>query len=200
MENKKTVLDDQIGGLGLMIVFTIVWAILSEYFFNNSDHKVVLLVFGFITSYLIYTYFKFIKRNKLLPPLTIEKNTKKEKWFYTVFALEGIAIFIVKNILINIDRDNLFFSSFALIVGLHFIPLAKIFNRKFDYYIGTWTTIVAILGLTLIITNQFEYKIVNAFVCAACAISTTMYGIKKVIDGNDYLESVNKVAPSNYRF
>lgn len=62
------------------------------------------------------------------------------------------------------------------------------FDRKFDYYIVIWTSLIATIGLILILKNQFNYKIVNAFVCIGCALSTTMYGLKKVRDGNNFLK------------
>jgi hypothetical protein len=32
----------------------------------------------------------------------------------------------------------------ALVVGLHFYPLAQVFKRTIDYYLATWSTVVAI--------------------------------------------------------
>ena len=75
----------------------------------------------------------------------------------------------------------------ALIVGLHFIPLAKIFQRKFDYYIGLWTIVIATVGLILISDKKYSPNIVNAFVCLSCAISTTFYGLKMIKDGTAIL-------------
>lgn len=188
MANKKTELDNHSGGLLLMIIFTTVWTILSEIFFNNSDHRITAVFFGIIIAYFIYSYLKLIKNRKVMPEIQVIRNPKKEKWFYAVFALEGVAIFIVQNILVNIHKENLSICSIALIVGLHFIPLAKVFDRKFDYCIGIWTSLIATIGLILILKNQFNYKIVNAFVCIGCALSTTMYGLKKVRDGNNFLK------------
>lgn len=187
MAENKTELDNHINGLTLMIIFTTVWTVLSEIFFENSNYRVTGIAFGIVIIYLIYFYIKFNKSKKLLPKVPIKDNPKNDKWFYTVLALEGIAIFVVANILQNIGKSNLFIGSLALIVGLHFIPLAKIFNRKFDYYIGIWTIVIAIIGLVLISKNQYDFKIINAFVCMGCAISTTLYGLKKVKDGNRFL-------------
>ena len=193
MAENITELDDHIGGLILMIIFTICWTVLSEIFFNNSDHRIVGISFGIIILYLIHSYLKFNKFNKSLPKKTIERNKKKDNWFYAVFALEGIAIFVGINILINMGKGSLINCYMALIVGLHFIPLAKIFDRKFDYYIGFWTTLIALIGMILIHNNKFDYKIVNALICMGCAISTIAYGLKKIKDGNLFLIKIRKV-------
>ena len=90
---------------------------------------------------------------------------------------EGVAILVVQNILANINKDELFIPCFALIVGLHFFPLAKVFDRKFDYYIGTWTTFFALSGIYLTIKHSMHQYIINAIVCFACATATTLYGL-----------------------
>ena len=188
MAEKKTGLESYIGGLSLMIIFTTVWTISGEYYFNNLDFYIAGIIFGSLVLYLILYYIRFVKINKDLLTITTESNPKKDKWFYTIFALEGVAIFLARNILLNIGRDDLFISSIAFIVGVHFIPLAKIFDRKFDFYMGCWTTIIACIGFTLIWFGQFNFKLVNGFVCAGCALSTSSYGLKIVMDGKNYLD------------
>jgi predicted histidine transporter YuiF (NhaC family) len=189
MTAKETELEKHISGLILMIFFTTCWAILAEYFFGNSDYRIVGMIFGFFILYFIYSSINFYKKNKILPVSQVKHDSNLDKRFYTVLALEGIAIFVGINIIINMGKDSLIISYIALIVGLHFIPLAKIFGRKFDYYIGFWTTCIALIGMILINNNKFDYKIVNAFVCIGCALSTTLYGLKKVKDGNQYLKT-----------
>jgi len=193
MADHKTELDNHTGGLILMIIFTAVWTILSEIFFGNSDYRIVGIIFGLIILYLINAYIKFSNSKKLLPEIPVENEPNNDKWFYTVVALEGVAIFVVQNILINIGKSNLAICSIALIVGLHFIPLAKVFNRKFDYYIGIWTIAIAIIGIILITGNLYDYRMINAFVCLCCAISTTEYGLKKVRDGNLFLKKMESI-------
>ena len=188
MTYKRTGLDNHIVGISLMIIFTSFWTILAEYFFDNSDFRVVGITLGFVVLYLIYSFVKFNKRKTNLTEITSENKPKINKWFYTISAFQGIAIFVVYNILVNIDQLNLIICCIALIVGIHFVLLAKVFDRKFDYYIGSWTTIIAIIGFVLIVKSQYDYRIVNAFVCLGCALSTTMYGIKIIIGGNSYLK------------
>ena len=187
MADKETKLDRPISGLFLMSIMTTIWAILAEYFFNNLDYKAVSIVFGIVMIYFIIKYIAFNRHKERLPQISEIKDPKKQKAFWIIFCLEGIAILLLKNILVNIGEDTLFISSMALIVGLHFIPLAKIFQRKFDYYIGLWTIVIATVGLILISGKKYSPNIVNAFVCLACAISTTFYGLKMIKDGTAIL-------------
>ncbi|GET26002.1 hypothetical protein [Prolixibacter sp. NT017] len=183
MAGKKTELDLQTDGLILMIFFTMWWVYSSEIYFNDSDYHVVGIVFGIAILYLIYSYIKLkiYKKSISVPP--INDGRKKAKGYFTVVALEGAAIFVAVLILANTGYGDFIPSGIALIVGIHFLPFAKIFTRKIDYYIGLWTIIVAVVGLLLINSSQFDIKIVNAFVCLGCAISTTTYGFKMVKDG-----------------
>ena len=176
MTDKETSLDKPIGGLFMMIIFTIIWIVLAEWYFNNYDYRIAGGVLGIGVSYLIYNYWIFNKKKTSLPKTEQVKNPKKERLLWIIFAIEGIGIFLTINFLINFKKENLLISSLALIVGLHFIPLAKVFDKKFHFYIGIWTTFVAVLALFLIVQNSYNYKIVNAFLCCACAISTTLCG------------------------
>ena len=188
MADRKTELDAYTGGLFLMIIFSAAWTILATYFFNGLDFRITGLVFGLVVLYLIIWYLRFVKSSKHLPTISIETDGKKDKWFYIIFGLEGVAIFLAKNILLKIGVDYLFITVMALIVGMHFLPLAKILNRKFLLIMGYWISIIAGIGIVLISSNQFGYKTINAFVCMGCALSTTAYGLKMVNDGRSYLQ------------
>jgi len=187
MAEIETKLDSTLSGLILMTIFTTVWAILAEYYFNNSDFRIIGIVFGIVIVYFIYYCLTFTKKKTSLPKSKKVKDPKKDKLFWIIIAIEGFAIFVAKNVLINIGKDQLFISCLALIVGLHFIPLAKVFDRKFDYYIGAWTTLSAIVGFVLILQQYYNYNIVNAFLCVSCAISTTLYGLRMINNGKKIL-------------
>jgi hypothetical protein len=190
MEKIETKIDKPLGGLILMIIFTATWSLLAEYFFHASDYYLTGIFFGIVLIYFIFAYFSLNGSKRELPKIVEIKNPQKEKMYWIILALEGIGIFVTNVVLTNIGRENLFISCFALIVGLHFIPLAKVFERKFDYYIGFWTISVAILGLILTLRQTFDQNLINAFVCTACAISTTAYGIKMVTDANNVVREL----------
>lgn len=122
------------------------------------------------------------QKNVAAPPF--KNGTINGKLYFITVILELIVISTVLIILINTGNENFIVSSIGLIVGLHFLPMAKVFNRKFDYYIGFWTLIISIVELLLISKNKFDYSTVNAFVCLGYAISTSTYGLKLVKDGN----------------
>jgi len=173
----KTALDKPLGGLSLMILLTLIWTVVGEISLKGEDVYVLGIVFILIIFYFSSFYFKFNKRKKSLPKIHNHEDPKKEKLYWIILITEGVAILVVQNILANINRNELFIPCFALIVGLHFFPLAKVFDRKFDYYIGTWTSSFALLGIYLTISLSIHQYFINAIVCFACSTATTLYGL-----------------------
>jgi MFS family permease len=186
----KQDIDKPIGGLFFMIINTSIWAFIAEYYLENKDQLLIGILLGLIISSFLYFYLKFTKAQKSLPESNVEKTDqekKNEKRFLIVFGLEGIGILITKNILMNINHDELFISFFVLIVGLHFFPLGKIFKRTFDLYIGTWTCLFAILGIYLITQKITTSNFANVIVSLGCAFATISYGIRMILEGRKLL-------------
>ena len=187
-------IEKPINGLFFMTVNTAIWTFISEYYLENKDLRIVGILLGIVIASFLYFYFKFNKAKKKLPEIVIEKTEEeksREKWFLIIFGLEGFGILIVKNILVNINHNELFIPFFALIVGLHFFPLARIFKRTFDYYIATWTCLLAILGIYLITEKIVNPYLANVIVSLGRTISTICYGIKMIFEGQKLLSTYN---------
>ena len=177
------------GGLLLMSMMTLLWMIIFEIFCDRANYRSIGIVFLIPVCFFVYNYIIFYHANKELADGIPDSQEEKvrDKWFLRVFAAEGIAIFLIKNILINIDHDELFIACLALIVGLHFIPLAKIFKRTFDYYIGVWTILISVTGLLLLVYGIASMALTNSLLSIGCAVSTSCYGMKMVYDGRAIL-------------
>lgn len=191
----KKDIDKPIGGLFFMIINTAIWTFIAEYYLENKDLKIVGILLGLIIAGFLYFYFTFTKVQKTLPETVIEKTPEeksKEKWFMIIFGLEALGILLAKNILMNINHDELFIPFFALVVGLHFFPLAKIFNRTFDYFMGTWTCLFAFLGIFLITQKTTTVNLANVIVSLGCAIATISYGTRMIIEGRKLLQVETK--------
>jgi uncharacterized membrane protein len=61
--------------------------------------------------------------------------------------------------------------------------MAKIFRRTIDYYLATWTTLVAITGILLILNKTYTVTNVDAFVGVGVAIATSCYGLYMMYSG-----------------
>jgi len=105
------------------------------------------------------------------------------KWFGIIFGAEGLGIFIAINIVINLGHADLTIPVMALVVGLHFFPLAKVFKRSIDYYLASWSTIIAILAIAFVLNRIMTENAAMAFTGIGIAIATTCYGIFMMIRG-----------------
>ena len=191
----KKDIDKPIGGLFFMIINTTIWTFIAAYYLENKDYRLIGIILGFIITAFLYFYFTFTKAQKKLIESNEEKTAEeksKEKWFLIIFGLEGLGILIAKNVLMNINHDELFISFFALVVGLHFFPLAKIFNRGVDYYMGAWTCLFAIIGIYLITQKTINVNLANVVVSLGCAIATISYGIRMINEGRKLLMIATK--------
>ena len=93
----------------------------------------------------------------------------------------GIAIGI--NIAIYLGHPDLVIPVLALVVGLHFYPMAKVFRRTIDYYIATWSTAIAVLAIIFVLNKTMTQSVAMVFVGIGIGIATSSYGFYMVISG-----------------
>lgn len=183
-------------GLMMMTFFTMMWAGIA-YGSMTSNGLVVLILFSLIAAVLIINGLKFFRESKRFPKSENEADKAEEKrtgkWFGIIIGAEGLLIFVGINIVINLGHADLTIPVIALIVGLHFYPLARVFRRTIDYYLATWTTIVAIIGITLILNRSYSTAAVDAFVGVGTAIATSCYGIYMIYTGKRLVKSIINV-------
>ena len=188
-KKRETIVDKSLGGLSLMILLTIIWTVIATFNIKGRDYYILTSLFTFLILMFVYYLLQLNKLKKTLPIIETEANEKSEKLYWIIFIAEGVAILIARNVLTNIGKDDLIIPIFSLIVGLHFFPLAKVFNRKFDYYIGAWTTLTALTGIVLTIKNAWAQGVINSIVCFACAFATTSYGVRMILDAKKILKT-----------
>jgi hypothetical protein len=182
-------------GISLMAFFTLLWAIVAEIALQRRDHYMLGVFFLTVIIVLIIYYRRFnsAERKLPMPPepraggLPAGKDTEEKtrnKGFIILVAAEALAILLIKNIFANTGLDVYFIPCFALIVGLHFFPLGKIFHRSFDYYMGSWTSLVAIAGIVLTYEQSWPVYHITAMVAGGCALATSLYGVMMILRGH----------------
>lgn len=70
--------------------------------------------------------------------------------FWVIFGLEGAAIFIASIVCNAIGRFDLFFPIMAIIVGIHFLPLARLFGIPLYYAVGTLLCLIGLICLVAV--------------------------------------------------
>ncbi len=122
-------------------------------------------------------YFGMARKYPAIPSEEEAAEGKKMgMWFGIIFGAEGLFIFLGVNLVNRLGHTDLIIPVIALVVGLHFYPLGRIFKRKIDYWLATWTTGVAVLGILFTLNKTFSFQAISAFVGVGVAIATSCYG------------------------
>jgi hypothetical protein len=79
----------------------------------------------------------------------IEPSPKEERAIMWSSIGEGVGLFLASNIVFNLHRPDLLLPSMALVVGLHFLPIAFAASFRPFYVLGTVLVLVAIAGFVL---------------------------------------------------
>jgi hypothetical protein len=177
-------------GLLMMAIFTFFWASCAYYGLLDSSYRWLLSIFPISCVIFIYNAFRLIKEARNLPGLPLEDQDgekKRTKRFRYIFAGEGIGIYIAVLVVTNLHHAELTVPAIALVVGLHFIPLAKLFKRKFDYFLAAWSILIAFLAFNFSLNKTLSESEVLAFTGIGMSVSTTVYGLKMILAARETL-------------
>jgi len=174
-------------GLCMMAFFTSLWSGIAFGGLHATNYWFFLLAFLAFAVLFVIRAIKLFGMAKYFPPLTSEADLAEEKrigkWFGIIFGAEGLGIFVGINIVVNLGYPDLVIPTIALVVGLHFFPLAKVFKRTIDYYLASWATLIAVLGFVFSLNKIMPVNYVMAFVGIGIAIATSVYGFYMLIRG-----------------
>lgn len=70
----------------------------------------------------------------------------------------------------------------ALVIALHFFPMAAIFSRRIDYLLAPIALIFAVLGLVLAAQNEVPWEVVYGVTGIGGAVTTAAYAGYLVVD------------------
>lgn len=103
----------------------------------------------------ISLFVKSRSRNQSVTPKEKEETKRLNQKFGLIFGLEGVAIFLASVICNALDHFEVFFPVMAMIVGIHFFPLATLFREKFYSGTGIVMCMLGIISLFLPINATF---------------------------------------------
>lgn len=171
-------------GIILMAFFTVLWASWAAVGVSIGFRIVIGVVFfAFAIVFLVEGIPPF-GASKRLPTVAAGDQQQRSKSigrrFGVIFATEGILIGASSAVLGATDNYLYINPVTALIVGAHFLPLARVFNRTIDYYIGAWVILVALLGLGQLLSSAVDPYLVLTIVSIGTAAGTSTYGFYMV--------------------
>ena len=93
-----------------------------------------------------------LRASKQAAPLTPEQQRERSRMgrnFGLVSAAEGVLILVAINVLNNLGLGDYAITAIAAVVGLHFLPLARLFRRPMYYVVGVIMTLAAVLSIAV---------------------------------------------------
>ncbi|MDP9047253.1 MAG: hypothetical protein M3N14_03900 [Bacteroidota bacterium] len=186
MEDKKHLIPEVAvrsvaTGLCLMAFFTMLWSGIAYGGLKDGVYVFALIFFPVLAITFLSKAIHLFKIVRQFPKLTSESDIAEEKktgkWFGIIVGAEGLGIFIAINVVINLGHPELQIPVIALVVGLHFYPLARVFKRKVDYYLATWSTLIAVLAIVFSLNKTLALPGILAFTGVGIAIATSCYGM-----------------------
>lgn len=129
-------------GFGALVYAVVsgLWVVLANIF--GSAQSVVLTAIGVVLIAVMVVYaVRFISQT---PKPIATEDDKTGMWFGIIFAWEGIGIGVASGILAGLGLADWIGVAIVIIVGLHFFPLARLFDIRTDYAIGA---VLIVLGI-----------------------------------------------------
>jgi hypothetical protein len=103
-----------------------------------------------LLPFLIFAVVGFAARHALRQPGSgIVLSRKAKRTFLLASTGEGIGIFVAMNIVINMHRPEWRLPAMALVVGLHFLPIAYGTAFRPYYILGAALIAVALIGFAM---------------------------------------------------
>ena len=168
-------------GLILMAFFTTLWGSWSLVGLSGPFAVVVIVAFSSLGVVFVVEGIRLLRVLRRFP--TIDTAWRRAQTgriglqFGIIFGIEGVLIGAASSLLVTAGLSDYLNPVTALIVGLHFIPLARVFERTIDHYIAGWVVIVALVGICLLALTETPVDTVWAIVSLATACGTSAYGI-----------------------
>jgi len=174
-------------GLLMMAFFTMMWAAMAHLGLSGRGHYAELVFFGILAILFVSNSIHLLTIAKRFPKLNNEEDIaegkRSGKWFGIIFGAEGLLIFIAINIVRNLGHDDLTIPVIALVVALHFYPLGWVFKRKLDYYLATWSLLIAVCSIIFTLNKTHSEDNILAFTGIGMALATSSYGLNMIATG-----------------
>ncbi|RFZ92021.1 hypothetical protein D0C36_11275 [Mucilaginibacter conchicola] len=158
-----------------------IWAGVAFGGLRETGYAWLLAIFPLLSIVFFVKGIALFKMAKGIPVSTSETDKAEQKrigkWFGITFGAEALGIFIGINLVVNLGYPELTLPVMALVVGLHFYPMAKIFKRSVDYYLATFSTLFALCSIVFTLRKMMPANYILAFLGIGLAVTTSCYGL-----------------------
>ncbi|GHO44922.1 hypothetical protein [Ktedonospora formicarum] len=187
-------------GVLLMAFFSSAWASLVVGSLNGWGEIFLFPLVCFLGILQLSAGIYLLMMARRFPVATADQQTqgrKIGKWYGITFGMEGLLIGVASAVCNLLGYADFLLPVIALIVGLHFYPFAWIFNRHIDYWVASWTCLVALVALIVFPVTPTVLGGIHInlqwFVCGlGTAIATWIYSVYGCSEGLRMLRSNNQ--------
>lgn len=183
----RTAVQHVAAGMMLMAIFSLVGVGVAETGLKQVGYTLVGLFFSIISLILLlYALYLFAVARSCPAAMAVEEKALWKKitnWYEIISGSVILTVCVMVGLLISLHRGALIIPAIALAVGLHLFLLSRVFKRSIDYYVATWTCIVALGGLYLTWRHLLSEIGVVALLGIGLAISTLAYGLMFLVAG-----------------
>ena len=172
-------------GVMFMTFFGVLWASIGIIGSHGLGDPWSLILSGIMTLILFSGAISlFVKGRKMNHAATLEEKEQRKqinRKFGLIGALEGIAIFIASVICNMTNHFEVFFPIMAIIVGIHFFPLAQLFREYFYYGTGIILCILGVITFFLPINatvNHVTLIATSTFIGFGSALTLWVTGLR----------------------
>ena len=154
-------------GAIIMGVFAAVWWAAGV---RASGHGSPLLTYGVplvVTGLIVFAALRGRGRSEQVPP---EEHARRDRLVGIASGVEGLAIFVAVTVLANVGLSEYTTPVIAIIVGLHFIPLAQRLPARLYYGTGALLLVVGACGFAI---RSLDLRLLTVSVGAACILWLT---------------------------
>jgi len=159
----------------MMAVFTLFYSV----WFCFAWGAIGRVLFALTVAYggnIVFASIKNIKHAKRFKAVPSDAGKKILKSMSIVSAITYSAVTVFAVTLSAVHLVKLIFPAVTLIIGLHFIPLGKIMNRKIDYFIAPVPIVFSLAASYLAFTTTMTWLEVYAVAGIGGAVATMIYG------------------------
>jgi hypothetical protein len=159
-----------------MILFALAWVMIGEYVLDFRDYAAGAAVVLAASVGLGLRSIEIDKMEDELPNVGAGRR-KPFQLYVLIFLFEAAAIMATWMILLHVGHEDWLVPAFALVAGLHFIPLARVIQLNSYYLLGAWICILAAVGYLLPAGGKVTVVTGNTLVAYGCAAGAIADGV-----------------------
>ena len=189
-----TMLNGTAGGMIPMAIFTPVYAIWAVLAWPIPGTIFFVLTLA-LSAYLIVSAVRALKLSRTMPNEQNADDARIGKYMPIISSIMGVGILIAVVVFLVLDAFQWIIPTVAAIVGLHFFPMANLFQRTIDYYLTLLMLLGAAAGLFLLTQGtdwQFAWAVTG--IISACVTAT--YGLNAVTSAGQVLTAYKTLPAS----